>query len=472
MTFNSPEFFIFLLLVLPLAAGLPLRPRVWVLTAASYLFYAASYPPYVLLLLGSTTVDYWIGKAMHVVTHPRRRRVLLITSLGVNLGLLGVFKYLGLFGDWMNAFLSFSGAGTLDVPSLLLPVGISFYTFQSLSYTLDIYRGRCQPARNFVDFAFFVSFFPQLVAGPILRATHFLPQIETHEPFRREAVVRGVELMLIGFFKKCVVADNLSPYVDLLFNGPERYGGAAVWLGAMGFATQIYCDFSGYTDIARGLGRMLGFQFPLNFRWPYFAWSPQEFWKRWHMTLSFWLRDYLYIPLGGNRAGTVRTALNLLVVWFLCGLWHGAAGHFIVWGLFQGALLVVTHFALARFREAPRRLVTRVALTAFTNAMMLVGWVLFRARTLPEAGRLIRNMFAFADPGYFQWVEVFLPWPILAMAGLWWLHLVSAMAQYDPDRRSVLLALPYWARLVVVPLAALFILVFAGQQQAFIYFQF
>lgn len=308
------------------------------------------------MLLLSTVVDYWCGNAIYKSNHPPRRKAFLILSLVVNLGLLAFFKYSGYFVDLINTYahtdfkaINFMAVfannwfgADFDIYEIMLPVGISFYTFQTLSYTIDIYRKEIEPAKNIIDFGFFVTFFPQLVAGPIVRAADFIPQIYKKFSLTREQLGIAIYLILAGLFKKTVVSDYISVnFVDRVFDDPNLYSGFSNLMAVYGFSVQIYCDFSGYSDMAIGLAALLGFQLPLNFTSPYKSVSITDFWRRWHISLSSWLRDYLYISLGGNRKGKVRTYINLMITMLLGGLWHGAATKFIIWGGLHGGALAL-----------------------------------------------------------------------------------------------------------------------------------
>ncbi|SEW44315.1 D-alanyl-lipoteichoic acid acyltransferase DltB, MBOAT superfamily [Cognatiyoonia koreensis] len=361
------------------------------LLVASYIFYGAWDWRFLSLILLSTLVDYFVGLAMERETRETRRKRLLYVSLACNLGMLAVFKYLGFFVDSFAGLLAgFGYEADIFTLSIVLPVGISFYTFQTLSYTIDIYRKELKPTDDFLDFALFVAFFPQLVAGPIERARNLLPNIAKPRILSWEALSRGVVLVLIGLIKKVVIADAIGPSVDAVYSSPDPTRldiVFATWL----FAIQIYCDFSGYTDIARGVAKMLGFSLMRNFAQPYFAADPQEFWRRWHISLSTWLRDYLYISLGGNRGGPTKTYRNLMATMTLGGLWHGAAWNFVLWGIYQGALLSI-HRALTgrngHSGEGTNRtfwswLKRAFAIAAFFQ-IVCYGWLLFRATSFSQ----------------------------------------------------------------------------------------
>jgi alginate O-acetyltransferase complex protein AlgI len=384
--FHSLEYLALLAAVCTLYWLLPHRGQNLLLLGASYLFYGYVHPWFLILILLTSAVDYACG--LGIAARPRWRKRLLFASLGVNLGLLGVFKYFGFFVENAGELLrllglpSFTGAVTI-----LLPVGISFYTFQSMSYVVDVYRGDAAPRRSFLDYALFVSFFPQLVAGPIERAPRLLGQVEKPRYFDPDRVRDGLSLMLWGFFKKLVIADNVAVVANKVF-ALESPWFPLLWAGVFAFCIQIYADFSGYTDIARGSARLLGFELMENFNHPYLARSPAEFWRRWHISLSTWFRDYVYIPLGGSRAGSRRAAFNLGATFLLSGLWHGASWNFVLWGLYWGALIWIYREAAGRFPAGPGGLRAPAALqTAWMFLLTNVGWLLFRERNLEYLGR-------------------------------------------------------------------------------------
>jgi alginate O-acetyltransferase complex protein AlgI len=360
MLFNSLHFVFFFPLVVAVFFATPKRFRWALLLAASYYFYAAWRPEYLVLIFASTVVDYVAGRGMGKFKAPGTRKTLMLASITTNLGILFGFKYLSFFNESVRAVLNqfniFYGAPAFDI---LLPVGISFYTFQSLSYTIDVYRGVTPPQRHFGIFALYVSFFPQLVAGPIERSYRLMPQFFQHRGFTQEGFASGLRLMLWGFFMKIVIADRLAIYVDQVYGDPDLYGGTTLLVATYFFAFQIFCDFAGYSAIAIGAARVLGYDLMENFRRPYFATSIREFWGRWHISLSTWFRDYVYVPLGGNRVDTTaRWYANLLIVFVVSGLWHGAAWTFVVWGALHGTYLVVS-LASARVRDDAWRRIGR-----------------------------------------------------------------------------------------------------------------
>jgi alginate O-acetyltransferase complex protein AlgI len=401
MLFNTLQFLIFFPIVVCLYFAVLYRLRWALLLAASYYFYMCWKAEYLILILASTLIDYIAGLCMGRHTERAPRRKYLILSLAVNLGLLFSFKYWNFFSASLRATLE--GLNIFyDVPSfdILLPVGISFYTFQTLSYTIDVYRGDKKPEKHLGIFALYVAFFPQLVAGPIERSTHLLPQFWKKHDFDYQRVRSGLLLMLWGLFKKIVIADRLAVYVNHVYNSPGDFTGAPMILATYFFTFQIYCDFSGYSDIAIGAARVMGFDLMTNFNRPYFATSIRDFWKRWHISLTTWFRDYLYIPLGGNRAGRWRWFFNLYIVFLLSGLWHGANWTFLVWGALHGLYLI---FAILT-SDLRKRLARLFNMNRFpkllhmlqviiTFHLVLLAWVFFRANTLADAILILRRMF-------------------------------------------------------------------------------
>jgi alginate O-acetyltransferase complex protein AlgI len=387
MVFNSLTFVVFFAVVLVFHRLLSTwTAKKVLLLVASYFFYAAWNPPFVLLLLLSTVVDWYVARGLDRLHVPSQRRLLMIVSLVANLGLLGYFKYGGFLLANFAALMKAWGVHYVPAaPSIILPLGISFYTFETLSYTIDVYRRELKPARSFLDFALFVSFFPHLVAGPIVRAADLLPQFEVEKPIRKHALGWGLFLMTLGIFQKNVLADTLlADAADAVFGAPGPTSALDTWLGAVAFAGQIFCDFAGYTTCAIGVALCLGFSLVDNFRSPYAAIGFRDFWRRWHISLSSWLRDYLYIPLGGNRR---RTAFALALTMLLGGLWHGAAFHFVVWGALHGLFLVVERGLRSKFGSRPwaSALPVRIGLGVVTFALTCIAWVFFRASDLPRA---------------------------------------------------------------------------------------
>jgi len=393
MLFNSLTFFLFFVAVFLLYLFLPHRGQNRLLLAASYLFYGAWDWRFLFLLMLTTTTDFLFAQAVENSSSPRARKGWVAASAVLDLGILAFFKYFNFFVDSFAALLETMGFhASLPMLRIVLPVGISFYTFQSMSYVIDVYRGVLPPARRWSDFALYVAFFPQLVAGPIERATNLLPQVQQPRTVSDYGMSHGAFLILWGLFQKVVIADNLCRMADATFTHPSGQA-LAILLGVYAFAIQIYCDFSGYSNMARGLAMMLGFRLMLNFRNPYFAMNPSDFWKRWHISLSTWLRDYLYIPLGGNRGGDARTRSNLMLTMLLGGLWHGAAWNFVAWGGFHGALLVLHRWISKILPPLPGRGWKWFKILAFFHLICL-SWLLFRADSIALAGSMLQILLA------------------------------------------------------------------------------
>lgn len=410
MNFNSIGYLVFLVLNIAVYYLLPQKLRNIQLLATSYYFYMCWSPKYALLMLFSTAVTYACGLLVDRSVWGKRR-LWLVLSLVVNFAILFFFKYFNFASSLLSRTFGLLGLG-LSVPTLnvLLPVGISFYTFQALGYTVDVYRKDVPAERNFIDYALFVSFFPQLVAGPIERSGNILHQLKEYHPFKLENLRDGLLPVLWGLMKKMVLADNLAVIVNSVYNAPTNCGGADFWIATVAFAVQIYCDFSAYSDIARGSAKMLGFDLMENFHCPYLATSIQDFWRRWHISLSTWFKDYLYFPLGGSRCSKARHLLNVMIVFTVSGLWHGAALTFVAWGLLNGLYQVVSKL-VQPLREKLLRLlhiaadnpvlhIFRVVCTFFFTCL---AWVLFRANSLTDAVTAFTAMFgrAFVLSGNF-----------------------------------------------------------------------
>lgn len=395
MLFNSQVFLIFFVVVYGAYRLLPHRWQNLLLLVSSYFFYGWWDWRFLSLIFISTLVDYAAGDIIYRAEgNQRKRKIAVVVSMTTNLTILGFFKYFNFFADNLSVLLQqFGLPGFTRHLNIILPVGISFYTFQAMSYALDIYRGKLKPARSFLNFATFVAYFPQLVAGPIERASNLLPQIENPRTITRDDVKSGAWLIFWGLFKKCVIADNLAVLVDGVF-GASTASGAESLIALYAFAFQIFCDFSAYSDIARGLARWMGVELMLNFNIPYVALNPRDFWSRWHISLSTWLRDYLYIPLGGNRKGKRRTYFNLALTMLLGGLWHGAAWTFVVWGAFHGLLLVLYHSWADRYSpkgtpDSDRWLFLR---RVWMFHLVCLGWLFFRANSLGQVGDMLNSM--------------------------------------------------------------------------------
>ena len=385
MVFNSLNFLIFAAVFFPLYFALRGGARLWLCLIGSYVFYGAWDWRFLGLIVTSTLIDYYLGLSLEDEPDPVRRKRLLQLSLVANLGFLAFFKYFNFFIESATVGMRSLGYdGSLTTLGIILPVGISFYTFQSMSYSIDVYRRKIPVERNLLRFATFIAFFPQLVAGPIVRASDFLPQFSKDREFEWSRLQVGLGQVLWGFFKKVAIADSIAPYVDQCFASPGTFGALHLAIGVVFYSFQIYCDFSGYSDIAIGLARIMGFDFPKNFNKPYFSQNFSEFWQRWHISLSGWLRDYLYIPLGGSRGSRLFTFRNLMITMLLGGLWHGAAWVFVFWGFLHGAYQVVGRVLSPYWQRlwaalrAPAwaQVPVNVATVYFLTC---VAWVYFRA---------------------------------------------------------------------------------------------
>ncbi len=458
MLFYTWPFFIFFLVVY--LVYLPLRKTrfylPWLLVS-SYFFYGWWNPLYLLLILYSTALDYFVVRWMEKSV---KKKIWLTVSIVNNLLLLGFFKYGGFVTDNLNLLLTRVGAPfSIPAPGILLPVGISFYTFQSMSYTIDFYRGKIQRERSFVRFAAFVALFPQLVAGPIERAKSLLPQLRSIPKITREHVADGLSLFVVGLFKKVALADYLALYVDQVYGAPEQFGGLALGLATFAFGWQIYFDFSGYTDMARGVGRMMGFNLMLNFNNPYLATGLGDFWNRWHISLSTWFRDYVYIPLGGNRNGRFNTYLNMFLTMIISGLWHGAAWTFVIWGVLHAAGRFLTR-ELER-SEFYAKKVPRFPKQLAVFAFVTFAWIFFRAETFSDATIIVKKIFTtgLSDPRF----------PLLALALCLCVWVYQFM--FESKAKKILELSP--VRIGIVICMILYLVMFSGSSsEAFIYFQF
>ena len=400
MLFNSIEFLIFLLMVIPAYFLAKSKYRWILLLAASYFFYMWWRYELIILIIISTLIDYFCGQKMSEKDTKQERRPYLLISLISNLGLLFTFKYLDFFTQTINTVLN----SNIPLVGLILPMGISFYTFQTLSYSIDIYHGKLKSEKHLGKFALYVSFFPQLVAGPIERARKLLPQLQKNDnKLTYDNIVSGLTQIIIGFFKKVVIADTIAIYVNSIYGPYELYTGFTFWFATYLFAIQIYCDFSGYTDIAIGTARLLGYNLMENFKQPYFAKSVTEFWQRWHISLSTWLRDYLYIPLGGNRFGKFKTYRNLMITMLLGGLWHGSSWNFVIWGILNGTYLAIERKFTVPDLVTNAKWYVRLFSGLFVFHLICITWVFFRAETFNGALYILEHMF---KPDYFLNLQI------------------------------------------------------------------
>jgi len=470
MLFDSPIYVLFLIAVTLFYWRLPFRAQNCFLVAASYFFYGWWDWRFVLLLAGSSALDFYIARLIAAAQIARKRRTWLVVSLLINFSVLGFFKYFNFFTDSFMHLLSVLGLGHLPqvFVQIILPPAISFYTFQEVAYIVDVYHGKLKPASSLLDYALFVSLFPHLIAGPIQRPSHLLPQVQQPRTWCSVKAFNGLLLILEGLFRKVVIADNCALVANAAFGG--KFGPPStmvVLLGTLAFAFQIYGDFSGYSSIARGSAQLLGFHFMVNFRQPYLAQSLQDFWRRWHISLSTWLRDYLYIPLGGNRYGRFRTNLNLLLTMLLGGLWHGANWTFVLWGGLHGLGLAAERWLWGRREIADSASpMTCWARRAIVFSIVCVSWVFFRSVTVPEAFQLLRGVFSWNWQPVYGVAAQFLAMFVVLML-LLDLALEHARSEYVLESGGLA------TRIVAgIVLCVLTTLLGANQANAFIYFRF
>ena len=438
------------------------------LVICSAIFYGWVHPWFLLLLYGTATLDYFVGRQMRRT--PQHARRLLVLSMCGNLGMLGYFKYANFFIDNVRAVLTAAGVtADLGTLSIFLPVGISFYTFQTMSYTIDIYRKTLEPRRNYIDYVAFVSFFPQLVAGPVERASNLLPQMEQRRDFDWSAFRSGLALALWGAFKKVCVADTIAPYVNKVFVLAEP-GGALVWAATLGFTLQILADFSGYTDIARGIARMMGFQLKKNFDHPYLSVDPSQFWRRWHISFSTWIRDYIYIPVGGSRGGLARATRATFVAMLLSGLWHGASWTFVLWGAYHATLLTGYRLTKRRIPAAVRALPGAHAVAVgLMFCFTVIGWLIFRETHIDRLARFLTQ-----PPWHGTPDELIAAVTLVSITALCAAPLVAAVLVEKtvlPTIRQSRWYLPYQTTLWALYAVGIFIFVRVSAND-FIYFQF
>ena len=486
MLFNSFEFLLFFPLVIILYFSMPYKYRWMLLLVASYYFYMSWKVEYIILIILSTIIDYFAAGKMADIPDKKKRRPYLYLSMLSNLGILFGFKYFNFFRDnWNPLMEQFGLFAHLPELQVLLPVGISFYTFQTMSYTIDVYNGAMKPEKHLGIFAVYVSFFPQLVAGPIERAPNLLPQFRQPFDFDYARVKEGMILMLWGFFKKLIIADRIAEYINGIYDSPNIHHGLTNLVATYLFAFQIYCDFSGYSDIAIGSALIMGYHMMKNFERPYFADSIQSFWKRWHISLSTWFRDYLYIPLGGNRTVKWRWWYNLFITFLISGLWHGAAWTFVIWGAIHGALLVIGIWT-QDFRKAFMRVtglanwpkVRKVAEVVIVFHLVIIAWVFFRADTLPDALTVLKS-FVMIRPNNvgplldslqsFGWLEfVIAIGAILTMESL---HFLQERGILLHQRIGAMSMPVRWGLYLVATMAIVLFGKFSSEAE-FIYFQF
>lgn len=473
MLFNTIQFAIFFAIVWVLYIRIPHRAQNALLLVGSYIFYGAWDYRFLSLIFISTAVDFYVGKILHQTTDDRRRKHIFYWSVLFNIGFLGFFKYFNFFAESLHTLLAACGLHTsIGTLQIVLPVGISFYTFQSLSYTIDIYRREMEPTGSFFDFALNVAFFPHMVAGPIQRAHSLLDQVTRPRQVTSEHLTEGAYLIIWGLFKKMVVADNMALIADAVFSQSTGFSAGTVWVGMLAFAFQIYGDFSGYTDIARGTALLLGFRLMVNFNLPYFAENPQDFWRRWHISLSTWLRDYLYISLGGSRKGNGRTYINLMLTMIIGGLWHGAAWTFVIWGFYHGVLLALHRLVQAIFPRRTEQTPTftdslwKWARIGGMFVLTLYGWLIFRAGSFDQLAAMTQALFSFdIDGGAVRGVA-----KIFAYCAP---MLVVQYFQYRRDDLDAIRSTPVLVQCLFY-LICIYLIILIGvfNAQSFIYFQF
>jgi alginate O-acetyltransferase complex protein AlgI len=482
MLFNSIDFAIFLPIVFLLywfVTNKSLKWQNFLIVVASYVFYGWWDWRFLSLILFSTLVDYLVGVGLLKQENQVKRKLLLWTSIIINLGFLGVFKYYNFFVDnFITAFSFFGAEIRPNTLNIILPVGISFYTFQTLSYSIDVYRRKLEPTKDFIAFSAFVSFFPQLVAGPIERATHLLPQFYTKRIFEYDKAVDGMRQILWGLFKKIVIADNCAEFANLIFNNSDDYSGSTLVLGALFFAFQIYGDFSGYSDIAIGTSRLFGFDLMRNFNFPYFSRDIAEFWRRWHISLSTWFRDYLYIPLGGSKGGLWMKIRNTFIVFIVSGFWHGANWTFIVWGALNAIYflpLLITNnnrnnldtVALGKLFPSIKELSSIL----LTFGLTVLAWIFFRAENMTDAINYISEIFSFSLFSVPQFAGKMKALTIIIIVSMFVLiEWMGRSQQYAIANLGLNWKRPFRYALYYAIIILMFWL--GGKEQQFIYFQF
>ncbi len=469
MLFSSGLFWVLFLIFLPVYALLRSRRQQMVVyvVAFSLYFYYKSSAWFFMLLIITSVLDWCLSRIMSDTRKLWKRRLCLWMSIGMSLSILGFFKYANFFLWNWNQMVE----GNFQPLDIILPVGISFYTFQSISYIVDVYKGRVSPTETWIEYLFFLSYFPALVAGPIVRADYFLPQIQNRDHASRQEMAAGLWLIILGLVKKAVVADYIAQYNDLIFASPTGYSGLESLMGVVGYVVQIYCDFSGYSDMAIGISAIMGFRLTRNFNFPYKSRNLTDFWRRWHISLSTWLRDYVYIPLGGNRRGTLRTYVNNFLTMLVGGLWHGAAWKFIIWGGMHGVGLIV-HKALRPWLvKIPDTWPVKAASWTLTMAYVSFLFIFFRAASFEDAWLIIRNIFGNFDIAYLA--------PFVRVRYVWLIFVAMIIAVHSLPTRWINAAgdwfvrAPFGAKLAVFIVAVQLVVQFMSEDvMPFIYFQF
>lgn len=469
LLFSSGVFWVLFLVFLPIYAMLKRRKAmmtVFVVCFSLYFYYKSS-GLFFLMLIGTSLVDWLVSRWMAKLSGKASRRSLMCFSIILSLSILGYFKYANFFLWNWNAMVE----GNFQPLDIILPVGISFYTFQSISYVVDVYKRKIAPTSSWLDYIFFLSFFPALVAGPIVRADYFLPQLEKNESASHDDIWGGLWLIMVGVIKKALIADYISQFNDLIFNEPSLYTGVQTLMGVLGYTMQIYCDFSGYSDMAIGIALMMGFRLGINFDSPYQSRNLTEFWRRWHISLSSWLRDYVYIPLGGNRKGTFRTYVNNFMTMLIGGLWHGAAWKFVFWGAMHGVGLAVHKACKPILKKIPDNWFTIFIFWALTFTYVSLLWVFFRAKDFSDSVLIIQNIFVdFRWNQIPQFFEARMVW-CLMMAALIIMHFVPQ--RYADKAQIIFIKSPWIVKLISFLVVVQLVIEFmSAEVSPFIYFQF
>jgi len=469
MLFTSGLFWVLFMVFLPLYAMVKSQRKkmmVFVIAFSLYFFYKSS-GLFFLLLVATSIFDWWVSQFIDSSKNRTERRIALTVSLVFSLSILLFFKYSNFVMFNLEALIG----GNFQPLDLILPVGISFYTFRTISYVVDVYKKKIEPVDDFIEYLFFLSFFPCLVAGPIVRAREFIPQARENKPATRDMIYGGLWLVMLGILKKAVFADYIAQYNNIAFGNPTGYTGFELLMAVLGFTMQIYCDFSGYSDMAIGLGSIMGFDLGINFRFPYRSLNVTEFWHRWHITLSTWLRDYVYIPLGGNRKGKVRQYFNLMVTMLLGGLWHGAAWTFVVWGAGHGIALCVHKLCKPWLDKIASTPFTRSMSWLMTFTLVTFLWIFFRANTFQAAGQVINGIFTDFEWAYLPvFIERRVTWCIM-LAIIFGLHFVPARV-WD-KMREWFIGTQWWVKLLMFIVLIQLVLQFASATvQPFLYSQF
>ncbi len=477
MLFNSLEFVVFFPIITLIYFLIPHKYRWFHLLVASCAFYMAFIPVYILILFFTIIIDYYAGILIEDAS-PRRKKMLLSLSIIANVGVLAVFKYYNFFIDNMNDLLHTMGySSSWAYLGIILPIGLSFHTFQAMSYTFEVYYGRQKAERHLGIYSLYVMYYPQLVAGPIERPQNILYQFKIPHFFESQRVTSGLILMMWGMLKKVVIADKLAFFADRLFESPEKYEGPSVFIGIVFFAFQIYCDFSGYSDIARGASRVMGIELMINFKQPYLSRSIHEFWQRWHISLSTWFRDYVYIPLGGNRKGKLIWIRNLMIVFIISGLWHGSSWNFVIWGLLHGLFTVGYLLFFANGKKGSNLAISSLGGMALTFGLVSLAWVFFRAKTFTEASAVLSQLtHGWGSLSSYSPAVIGLGYPIYTLLISLSLVIGLMLVEYFSRDESVedIIIRQAWYKRYAIYYSAFILLYLLGvfKQSSFIYFQF